>query len=71
MVVTCGDGPIDFQATEEPLDLVAPPAEFAVVVDLHAALGAIGDDGPYVSAGKGGADSHSIARLEAAARRQP
>lgn len=60
LVVACGNGPVDFQASKEPLDLVALLVEFAVVVDLHAAVGTTGDDGLYVPARKVGADGIGV-----------
>jgi hypothetical protein len=60
LVISGGDGAVDLQMSEHPLDAVALPVEQPVMVDFHASVRSAGDDGSNLPGGKIGTDGVRI-----------
>ena len=63
LVVSGGASAVDFEASEEPPGLVALPVEFAVIIDLHTAVGSSWNERFYVPVCKIGTDGICIISL--------
>ncbi len=63
LVISGGDGAVDFQTAEEAFDVIAFLAESLVMFDLDAAVRTVRDDGLDVVARKVGADGVRVISL--------
>ena len=63
LIISSGDGAVDFQTAEEAFDVVSFPVERPVMFDLDAAVRTARDDGLDVAPREVGSDSVGIIAL--------